>query len=211
MMIAGLDEAGKGPVVGSMFVAGILIDENRMETLEKLRVADSKKIAPNRREYLAKMIQKTVDQHYVLEVSASQIDELRKIMTMNEIMVVSFTKVLEQLHPDKAYVDAADVNPERFAVNLRDGCSYPVEIISEHKADDTYPVVSAASILAKVSRDHMVRELEREIGMTIGSGYPSDPNTREFLSEILDKNTDPPLYIRRSWKTVQKIVKEIQD
>ena len=117
-MISGIDEAGKGPVLGPMCVAGVLLNENKLETLSQLGVKDSKQLTAKRREVLAVEIEKLADKHFILEVSPFQIDELRKIMTMNEIMVVCFTKVLEELKPDHAFVDAADVIANRFGENI---------------------------------------------------------------------------------------------
>jgi len=171
MKIAGIDEAGKGPVVGPMFVAGVMISD--VAFLEQLSLRDSKAVSPKRREFLAGEIKK-VAKYHILEVSAGQIDELRKMMTMNEIMVVSYAKVLKELKPDRAFVDAADVNPGRFAQNVREKYGTSIDIISEHNADAKYPIVSAASILAKVRRDAAMRDLEKRIGQEIGSGYPSD-------------------------------------
>ncbi|MDD4249692.1 MAG: hypothetical protein PHT13_11355 [Methanosarcina sp.] len=118
----------------------------------------------------------------------SQIDELRKIVTMNEIMVVCFAKVVEQLKPDIVYVDAADVKAEHFGENLRrqyaktsPAHAKKIEIISMHQADSIYPVVSAASIIAKVRRDELIEELKKEWNADFGSGYPADPKTKEFL------------------------------
>ena len=171
MMIAGIDEAGKGPVIGPMCIGGVKIEESKAHILRVLGVADSKKLTPKKREQLAAQIKKHADGFFVLEVSPSQIDELRKIMTMNEIMVVCFSKVVEQLKPDLVYVDAADVKADRFADNLRrqyaktsPDHAKKIEIVSMHQADAIYPTVSAASILAKVRRDEMIEELKKEWG-----------------------------------------------
>ena len=199
----GVDEAGKGPVIGSMFVAGVL----NFEGLEKLGVKDSKRLSPTKREYLAKRIEDATEV-FVVEMTASAIDERRKTHTMNEIMVERFSVVIAHFQPDKAIVDAADVKPERFAANIRTNyekaIGREIEIISEFKADDRYPLVSAASIVAKVHRDRSVRAIEAKLGVEIGSGYPSDPKTVQFLKGVL-KETDfdaIPGYIRKSWKTV---------
>lgn len=204
MKVIGIDEAGKGPVIGSMFVAGVL----NFEGLKEMGVKDSKRLSPSRREYLAKLIEEATEVH-VVEMSASEIDEGRKRNTLNEIMVELFSAVIMHFQPDMAFVDAADVNPERFAANLR--LNYEkegkgvIEIISDWKADERYPVVSAASIVAKVHRDRSIRELEAEIGAEIGSGYPADPKTIQFLKGLLKEKEleDIPSYVRRSWKTVE--------
>ena len=212
MMIAGIDEAGKGPVIGPMCIGGVKIEESRAHILKVLGVADSKKLTPKKREQLAAQIKKYADGFFILEVSPSQIDELRKIMSMNEIMVVCFSKVLEHLKPDVVFVDAADVKAERFAYNLRrqyaktsPAHAEKIEIICEHQADTVYPVVSAASIIAKVRRDELIEELKQEWG-DFGSGYPSDPKTKEFLL----KWGEFPSIVRQSWQTVVNIREELR-
>ncbi|MCZ7383639.1 MAG: ribonuclease HII, partial [Candidatus Methanoperedens sp.] len=148
-MISGIDEAGKGPVLGPMCVAGVLLNENKLDALTKIGVKDSKQLTAKRREILAVEIKKLVDKYFILEVSPFQIDELRKIMTMNEIMVVSYAKVLEELKPDHAFVDAADVIADRFGENIRKKYTRDLEITSEHNADVKYPIVSAGPGLAE--------------------------------------------------------------
>lgn len=207
MKIAGIDEAGKGPVVGPMFIAGVMIPEERAASLERLGLRDSKAISPKRREFLAEEVRK-VAKYHILEVSAGQIDELRQMMTMNEIMVVSYAKVLKELKPDRAFVDAADVYPRRFAQNVREKYGASIDIISEHNADAKYPIVSAASILAKVRRDAAIRDLEKQIGQEIGSGYPSDPRTVHFLENWIQKHGSLPKFVRHSWKTAQTALKK---
>ena len=217
MMIAGIDEAGKGPVIGPMCIGGVKIEESIAHILKVLGVADSKKLTPKKREQLAAQIKKYADGFFILEVSPSQIDELRKIMSMNEIMVVCFSKVLEHLKPDVVFVDAADVKAERFAYNLRrqyaktsPAHAEKIEIICEHQADTVYPVVSAASIIAKVRRDELIEELKQEWG-DFGSGYPSDPKTKEFLLKWGKEHSGEfPSIVRQSWQTVVNIREELR-
>lgn len=192
-------------MIGSMFVAGVVIDEDRLFDLAALGVKDSKLLAPQRREYLAAKIEKIARDRYVLEVKPEVIDELRQLITMNEIMVKSFSKVVEKLSADRAILDAADVNPERFARRVKEGSRTNMEVIAEHRADKNHLVVAAASILAKVERDRSVRELERAIGQKIGSGYPSDPATIWFLENWVKEHGDLPPFARRSWKTAERI------
>ncbi len=179
MRLLGADEAGKGPVIGSMFVAGVVIDEDRLFDLAALGVKDSKLLAPARREALAIRIEKIALDRYVLEVRPEVIDELRKIMSMNEIMVRSFSKV--------------------------EVSKTSMEVVAEHRADRNHPVVAAASILAKVRRDLSVREIEKAVGREIGSGYPSDPATIRFLESWVEEHGDLPPVARQSWKTAERI------
>ncbi|KKG75183.1 ribonuclease HII [Methanosarcina mazei] len=218
MMIAGIDEAGKGPVIGPMCIGGVKIDESKAHILKVLGVADSKKLTPKKREQLASQIKKHADGYFIFEVSPSQIDELRKIMSMNEIMVVCFAKVLEQLKPDIVYADAADVKAERFAENLlrqyaktSPDHAKKIKVVSMHQADAIYPVVSAASIIAKGRRDELIEELKREWCIDFGSGYPSDPKTRGFLLKWgKEHRGDFPDIVRQSWQTVENIREELK-
>lgn len=204
MLIAGLDEAGKGSVVGPMIIGAVVIEEGEQSILKTLGVKDSKKLSSKKREQIAKLI-KSRFQHFEYEVSASEIDQLRKNLTMNEIMVLCFSRVLNQLNIRKAIVDAADVNPRRFAWKLKQNVA-GVEIQAEHKADEKYTLVGAASIIAKVKRDLRLRELEHKLRKQIGSGYPADSRTRRFLIECL-KNYELPDCIRLSWKTTRMLIK----
>ncbi|HEX7627528.1 MAG TPA: ribonuclease HII [Candidatus Methanoperedens sp.] len=207
-MISGVDEAGKGPVLGPMCVAGILLDGKKQDKLLQIGVKDSKQLTPKKRKALAGEIIEIAEKYYILELNPSQIDELRKIMTMNEIMVASFTKVLEELRPDHAFVDAADVIANRFGENIRKKYSREIIITSEHKADVKYPVVSAASILAKVHRDMLIKQIETELGMEIGSGYPADQKTIRFLEQWVKDHNSLPSFARSSWETSKNILEK---
>ncbi|MCZ7355724.1 MAG: ribonuclease HII [Candidatus Methanoperedens sp.] len=207
-MIAGIDEAGKGPVLGPMCVAGVLMDENKLDALAKIGVRDSKQLTPEKRENLEIEIKKLAHRYFILEVSPIQIDELRKIMTMNEIMVACYARILDNLKPDHAFVDAADVIAERFGKNIRKRYSRTIEITSEHRADEKYPIVSAASIIAKVQRDALVKQIEKTRGVEIGSGYPSDPITIKFLEEWVQEHGSLPDFARSSWETSKRIVEK---
>ncbi|MFC1787046.1 ribonuclease HII [Halobacteriota archaeon] len=206
MKIAGVDEAGKGPVIGPMIVAGVMVEEDMLPMLERMGVRDSKAISPKKREFLASKIRE-VGICYTFEVSSSEIDALRKRITMNEIIVESYVKVLKQLKPDKAFLDAADVKADRFAKNVQDGYDKSIKIVSEHNADVKYPIVSAASIIAKVRRDETVRELELLLEKNIGSGYPSDIRTRCFLDDWIQEHHSLPSFVRHSWKTAENALK----
>ncbi len=208
-MIAGLDEAGKGPVLGPMCVAGVLLDEKNLDALAKTGVKDSKQLSPKKREELAVQVKNLAERYFILEVRPVQIDELRKVMTMNEIMVACYAKVFEELKPDRAFVDAADVIAERFGENIRRKYSGKVDITSEHNADEKYPIVSAASILAKVRRDELVRDIGRTVGIEIGSGYPADPKTIQFLENWVREHGTLPDFARSSWETSKNIMERM--
>ena len=201
--ICGVDEAGRGPVIGPMVVAGVLVEEE--ETLRMLGVRDSKKLEPRRREALAQKIVEVARSHLIV-MPAKEIDLLREEMTINQIEMKLFATVIERLKPDIAYVDSADVNEEKFGEAIKRELDFPVDIVSKHGADALYPAVSAASILAKTTRDAEVRRIEEEIGRSIGSGYPADPNTIAFLEEWIREKGDLPPHTRRSWETSRRLL-----
>lgn len=208
-MICGADEAGRGPCFGPLVVAGILI-ENDSELI-RIGVADSKQLTPRRRNQLSPMIQKLASKYELIVMPAEDIDDLRKTMTLNELEVFAYSKIIEKLRPDVCYVDAVDVKEERFGRDILAHLSYKPKIISEHKADEKYPVVGAASILAKVTRDEHVRriaqELEPQLDIPLGSGYPSDPLTKKFLQTWVEQFGSLPPHVRQSWETCQQLIK----
>ncbi len=199
-----MDEAGKGAVLGSLFVAGVSIDSSALKYLERMGLKDSKVLSPKRREFLSKRIEK-VCAVQLQEVTAEQIDELRAILTMNDIVVKGHAQSLRRLKPDVAFVDAADVNESRFSKRVMEE-SGTENVIAEHKADLNHAIVSAASIIAKVRRDSSIKTLQSSLGVDIGSGYPSDARTITFLKNWLDERGDFPPGTRRSWKTAQNLL-----
>lgn len=202
--ICGVDEAGRGPVMGPMVVAGVTLDDE--DQLVDMGVRDSKQLTPARREELAVQIRSIAYVESVL-VPAEEIDNLREEMTMNELEVYLFTSVVDKLRPSVAYVDAADVDAGRFGNDIKRGLGFDIEIISKHKADDLYPIVGAASIIAKTIRDDEIKKIGAEIGQEIGSGYPSDPITVEFLQKWIREKHDSPPHTRRSWETIKRMMR----
>jgi ribonuclease HII len=209
-MICGIDEAGRGPVFGPLVITGIKF--NNDHSLLELNVKDSKKTSPKRRKLLADIIKKNAVDYEVLIISARDIDDMRKVMTLNEIEVNAYTKIIKKLKPDICYVDSVDVNEQRFGRDIQSGLTFKCEIVSKHKADDIYPIVSAASIVAKTARDaeieKIAKKLEPRLNLHFGSGYPADPITQKFLSTWIDKYKTLPPHTRRSWKTVQNILRQ---
>ena len=209
-MICGTDEAGRGPVFGPLVIAGVTIQDD--SELKEIGVRDSKKLTPNKREILAKKIREIAEKYEIIIISASDIDDMRKVMTLNELEVSAFSKIIEKLHPDVCYVDSADVNQERFGMDILSKLSFKPKIISKHKADDIYPIVGAASIIAKTTRDENVRkiaqELEKKLNLSLGSGYPADPITKKFLKTWIKTYGELPPHTRRSWETAQRLMKE---
>lgn len=199
-MICGVDEAGKGAVLGPMVVGGVGCEE--MTDLPT-GVRDSKTLTPKRRETLYAEIVGSFP-WTVIEITAAEIDRLRTETSMNAIVAKAHAGVIATLAPQTAYVDACDVNEERYGTTVVSFGS-PCPVIARHHADALFPVVSAASIVAKVSRDRRIAELQDEFG-PIGSGYPSDPATIAYLKERIGADGVPPAIARSSWKTVEALM-----
>lgn len=173
------------------------------EGLLTFEVKDSKKLTAKKRESIYEELVGSYDT-YVVEISASDIDEQRKKISLNEIELNMFVEAFNELNGDVAYVDCPDVNEARFSSSMERRCVG--RVIAEHKADALYPVVSAASIIAKVTRDRRIAEISEEFGENIGSGYPSDRITMGFIEKWIKDNGFPPLNTRCSWEPVRRLM-----
>lgn len=205
-MICGVDEAGRGPVLGPLVVAGVAVDDE--DGLRELGVRDSKKLSPRRREILAEEIRK-VGKIEIRVVGAADIDRLRKSESLNVIEAKCFADIIDTVRAEHVYVDAADVKEENFRKEISKRIGYSPEIVSKHGADDIYPVVSAASIIAKTHRDFLIGCIAKELGENIGSGYPSDPKTKDFMMKWYGKHGKFPPHTRLSWKTIKNLKEEM--
>jgi len=204
-VIVGVDEAGRGPVIGPLVVAGVAVESD--VPLRHLNVRDSKKLSPERREALAPEIEK-VSTYELVVIPAERIDVMRSEMSLNDFEAKLFAEVIDKLRPETAYVDAADVDEIEFKRCVRKELAFDVEIVSQHNADELFPVVSAASILAKVCRDREMRMIEDEIGIHIGSGYASDADTIAFLETWIRTHGSLPPHTRASWDTARRLLAE---
>ena len=202
-MICGVDEAGKGPVMGPMVVAAVSVENAKL--IENLGFKDSKLLSSQRRLELFNLIKQNYS--YEIEViNVEKIDEYRMKNQLNLLNRKAFEKVISRLNPKVAYVDAADVNEERFGREIKVNLTNPndTDVISMHKADSMIPVVAAASIIAKQTRELEIKKLKKEIG-DFGSGYPSDERTIKFLKSYFHYNSRWPPGTRKSWKTIKRI------
>ena len=200
-VICGVDEAGKGSVLGPMVVAAVGCQ--RVDDLADLPIRDSKALRPRQREALYEVLTREFS-IAIVSIDASGIDEARGRISMNTCVAELHADVIRRLRPDCAYVDACDVNAERYGRTVTALLDFPCEVVAEHRADARYLVVGAASIVAKVTRDRAIQELEERYG-NIGSGYPSDPVTIEFLRGYIRDHGNPPPCARRTWKTVANL------
>ncbi len=203
--ILGIDEAGRGAVLGPLVICGALIDEKKLPDLVKLKVKDSKLLSPNQREDLAPQIRTVLKTFELAKIGPKEIDIERNTgVSLNDIEAERMARIINSLKPDVIYIDAIDSSIKTFRARLSKFLRFdPKKMILEHKADVTYPIVSAASILAKVERDNDIKVLEKKY-KEIGSGYPSDPVTVTFLKNwVKEHGTLPSDITRETWSTAE--------
>jgi len=204
-VIVGVDEAGRGPVIGPMVVCGVAVSRERVEKINGMGLKDSKLLTPKKREEFAEKI-KEVCEYELIVVDSGQIDA--RVPGLNELEAECFSDLLRALKPKIAYLDACDVNAERFGHNVKRRLDFEVEVVARHNADRDIPIVSAASILAKVHRDLLIKEISASIGEDVGSGYAHDPVTIGFLKAYYKKNKCMPPFVRKTWKTTADVIND---
>ena len=212
-MILGIDDAGRGPVIGPMVLAGCLITEETEREFRKLGVRDSKQLTPKRRGYLEKLIKEKARAFALQVTNPSEIDGKNHDGTnLNDIEALMAAAIINELntashgeHKIKVVIDCPSPNRMKW----RDGVLVKIdnlsnlEIACEHKADRNHIAVSAASILAKEERERQMRSLKEKYGDEMGSGYSSDPITRKLLAKNVKKLHDKGIF-RKTWKTWKK-------
>ena len=202
-MEVGVDEAGKGPVLGSMFVAAVRAPREALPD----GIDDSKRLTADRRERLASRL-RAADRVEIgiAEVTPARIDG----GNMNDLTVAGHARALTEVaRPgDVGVCDAGDVDADRFARRVAGTVDVDISVSAEHGADGRDPLVGAASVLAKSARERHVAALEDRHGdlASVGSGYPSDPTTRSFLATYVESTGDLPDCARRSWSTCDDVL-----
>lgn len=188
--------------MGPLVVAAVLVEDDRL--FREWGVKDSKQHKPEERERLSELI-KAYSSWKVVVITPESIDDRKGSTSLNTLEIRAFASLLDDLRPQKAFVDACDVNEVNFRRLLMRQTKCGAELVCEHKADENYPVVSAASIIAKVHRDEAMRCIGAELG-DVGSGYTSDPKTRAFLEKWIREKGDLPPHTRRSWATAKEML-----
>jgi len=200
MLVCGVDDAGRGSVLGPLVIAGISIEKSKIKHLIAIGVKDSKQLSPKSRENLYDKILSLVDSYYVAKIPPRTIDRNVNKNLLNQLEANYMAKVIKKLGANSSYVDSCDINPKRFGLYISH-IAKTGKIISSHHADRKYPVVSAASIIAKVNRDREIEKLRKN--HDLGSGYPSDSKTMGFIKQWLSQNGDVPVFVRKSWKPIK--------
>ena len=205
-LICGVDEAGRGPLIGPMVMAGVLIKDTDETKLKAIGVKDSKLLTHEQRESMFERIKEAVKEFYIVIVPSSEVDDAvfgKDNLNLNRLEAKKTAEILNRLKPQIAYIDCPSTNTKAYNELLKGQLKFPIKkLITEHKADQNYAVASAASILAKVTRDREIEKIKDSLGVDFGSGYMSDPKTAEFLKK--HHSTYKEIF-RQSWAPYQKI------
>jgi len=210
MTIAGVDEAGRGCVIGPLVIAGVLFEDEVVGSLREIGVKDSKKLSAKRRVALSAEIKELALDYRFFELSPKTIDKVVfrnvPLRRLNYLETMAMAWIIRELEPEEAHVDPCDVVSERVVSQIKGVMPFDLVIKCEPRADAKYPATGAASILAKVRRDSRIEAL-KVIHGDFNSGYPSDWRTQNFLRDYFAENTDCPDFMRESWSTVQRYMK----
>jgi ribonuclease HII len=203
--VLGIDEAGRGPVIGPLIIAGVMIEDGKEAELGAVK--DSKLLKHKDRVSLYHQI--TAHSEFkIIEVSPREIDEAldenNKEMNLNWLEAHKQTEIINHFNPDIVVIDCPHPVPKKFEEYLKKLISKKnIKYIVEHKADVNYPICSAASIVAKVRREEEMARIQKQYGDT-GPGYPANPATQKFIKENWKKH---PEIFRKSWSTFKNIEK----
>ncbi len=205
--ICGIDEAGRGPIIGSLFMAGVVIEPAQEAVLKKMGVKDSKLLTPKKREALFDEIQKVVKSFKVIRVAPDEIDEAvqSENTNLNWLEATHAVTIINELKPVSAIIDCPSPNIKAYTAFIEKKLTHKAKLLCAHHADTDYVVVGAASILAKVLRDREIAALREKIGIDFGSGYITDPKTKTFVESYWDKY---PEIFRHSWKTFKNAAQQ---
>lgn len=196
VMIAGIDEAGRGPVIGPLVIALTMIDQEAETKLREIGVRDSKLLSPKQRESMFGPVEKLCKNEVII-IEPKEIDQAveSESSNLNWLEADKAVLLINKFRPDIVYIDCPSNNVQAYTEYIRERLDYQPKLVVEHKADVTYPIVSAASILAKVTRDTQIDRLKQRYVVDFGSGYPADPLTQEFLKEHFSEYS----FFRKSW------------
>lgn len=213
--IIGIDEAGRGPVIGSLMIGISIFNleekeniKNLNEKLKSLGFKDSKLILENKRNELFNYVVENFEYDFI-ELTPKKIDEVLNSFNsnLNKIELESIVKIIEKHKPNLVIIDSLTSNPKDFEKKIKEKINFNFEMICENKADLNFPIVSVASIIAKFKREENIKNLKEEFKIDFGSGYPSDPKTKIFLKENY-KNKELEKIFRKSWNTYKKLTKK---
>src|SRR3989344_6608870 len=211
-LILGIDDAGRGPVIGPMVLAGCLLDRTTELEFKKLGVKDSKELTPKRREHLVNIIKEKSITFEIELAFPNEIDN-KLLGNLNTLEAKKISSIINKINKGfgkiKVVVDCPSINISKWTDELKTKIENlsNLEIVCEHKADRNYVAVSAASIIANHIREKEMDKLREKYGKGIGSGYSSDPITKKFLDENSTKHLNDGIF-RHSWGTMKNLIAE---
>jgi len=207
-IIVGVDEAGRGPVLGPLVMVAFAVKEENQKKLEWLGVKDSKLLSSQVREELFESIHEIAHDFRIELIEPDAIDlSLKEANTnLNWLEAETCARMVSELDADEIVIDCPSPNIPAYTAfiskHLSEETRKKATLIVEHKADVHHISVSAASVVAKVIRDRAVEKIKTDIGIDCGSGYMSDPKTQDFLEKYHDKYPD---LFRKGWQSYKDI------
>ncbi len=207
MLVCGIDEAGRGALIGPLVIAGVCVEKKMERKLKVLGVKDSKKLSPKKREGLYNHIADMAKEVVILKVPACKIDSYRsQRINLDRIEAMKMADIIRMATADTFYIDSLTANPPKFKKKIIE--HLPVEnrnekLVVKNYMDESITVVGAASIIAKVERDKDIQEIQKEVDVDIGVGYSHDKRTVNFVDSLIKSGKELPDYVRKSWVTTQ--------
>lgn len=211
MLILGIDDVGRGAVIGPLVICGLVVEKDKEKLLKRIGVKDSKELTPGQRKKLAKDIERVAKDIILIKIPACKIDRWRQLKRSLDLLEAEkMAEIIEIARAEKVYLDALTTRPKKFEKLVKSFLrNKKIKIVAENFADKKYPVVSAASILAKVERDKAIEKLKKKMNYDFGVGYPHDERTINFLEMILKKEKRWPSFVRKTWVTSELIKKDL--
>lgn len=207
ILVGGVDEAGRGSIIGPLVVAGISIHESKIAVLSEMGVRDSKMLTPKARARLFGQIIGVAYSVCIHKIDPIEVDGSVALKELNKLEAKVMASVINKIRANEVYVDCCDINPERYKAYLEQHLTCTSKIHSMHHADAINIVVSAASIIAKITRDQEIQKIRTKY-RNIGSGYPSDERTMKFIRHWVNKNGSAPEFARKSWKPLKLMLEQ---
>ena len=205
-LIGGVDEAGRGSILGPLVVAGMSIKKSKLRTLRQIGVKDSKLLTPKAREKLFMQVCTLAESICVCKIDCAVVDDNVFLKRLNKLEADIMAFIINNIHVDEVYIDSCDINPCRYGQYIMTNLiPTPPQLYCMHHADRLNTAVAAASIIAKVTRDREINKI-RKTYSDIGSGYPCDRHTMQFIKGWVVKYKCAPEFARRSWSPLRHLL-----
>src|SRR5687768_868746 len=208
-LLGGVDEAGRGSIIGPLVIAGVSLTRENFSKLRQAGVCDSKLLTVKARQRLYCQIIELAEHICIFKSECSEVDQYVFSNLLNKLEAKAMATVIDNIFAKRVYVDACDVNCLRYkeCIKCELGITKRPRIVSLHHADRTNTAVSAASIVAKIIRDEEIHRIRSQYA-EIGSGYPCDTKTMKFVTDWIVDNDSAPYFARKSWKPLKNILKD---